>query len=75
MVNSQTILTSNGIKKLNKLETLYYHRMIYFNEMMKKVHSLEIRKRDIIQTYNLTVRELDKEIENEIRKHKRKSNC
>jgi hypothetical protein len=66
----QELLSSIG-KKETKLDELYRHRMVYYNDMMKKIRLINNRKRDIIKTFNLTIKELDREIENEIKRYKR----
>ena len=68
----QEVLTTNGSKKQSRLDELYLHRKIYYYEMVQNMNLLRKRKNELINIYNLKVKELDKEIAYEFKRNKNK---
>jgi hypothetical protein len=59
---SQTILKDDGIKQQSKKEKLELLRNNYYVQLKRELNMLNIRKRDLIKSYQITAKELDDEI-------------
>jgi len=66
----QTIITPKGYKEEDNLERLQRMRITYYKELIKKLEILRIQKTTMIHSYNIIVKDIDKDIEKEKQRQK-----
>lgn len=55
-----------------KIDELLYNRMQYYIALINELNILSIKKKQLIRSYNISIMEIDKEIEREKCKKQKK---
>lgn len=73
MIDSQTRFKEGETVKITELERLQILRQRYYDILMNEITLNNNRKKEHIESYKNTVKELDKEIEKQLAKKRLKS--
>jgi hypothetical protein len=70
---TQSIIDGDRIKVETPIERLYRVRQEYYLEIRKELKALDIRRNELVRSYTATVRDLDYDIDKQLRKMKEAS--